>query len=69
MEYLLALIKSCLWFATTTAATIGIIVLIGLMSGCGSETADTTSTVVHDETRKPNVVFVLTDQWRAQATG
>jgi len=71
MKYLLAVIKSCLLFSTT-AATIGTIVLIGLMSGCDSnisDTADTTSTVVRDETRKPNVVFVLTDQWRAQATG
>ena len=50
-------------------ALIGTTFLNGLMSGCGSNTADTTSTVVHDETRKPNVVFVLTDQWRAQATG
>jgi arylsulfatase A-like enzyme len=50
--------------------TLGVaIVLIGLMGGCDSDTADTASTVVHDETKKPNVVFVLTDQWRAQATG
>lgn len=49
--------------------SVGTIALIGLMSGCGSDTADTASTVVHDETRKPNIVFVLTDQWRAQATG
>jgi hypothetical protein len=50
--------------------TLGVaIVLIGLMGGCDSDTADTASTVAHDETKKPNVVFVLTDQWRAQATG
>jgi arylsulfatase A-like enzyme len=42
-------------------ALIGTIILIGLVSGCDSDTVDTT--------RKPNVVFVLTDQWRAQATG
>ena len=45
----------------TTAATLGTIALIGLMSGCSSNTTDTNS--------KPNIVFVLTDQWRAQATG
>ena len=42
------------------------------MSGCASnisDTADTASTTVHDEVRRPNIVFVLTDQWRAQATG
>ncbi len=50
-------------------ALIGTTILIGLMSGCDSNTADTTSTVVHDDTRKPNIVFVLADQWRAQATG
>ena len=53
----------------TIAIVLQAIALSGLMSGCDSGTADTTSTVVHDETRKPNVVFVLTDQWRAQATG
>jgi len=69
VRYLPVWIKSCLLFAPSTAATIGIFVLVGLLIGCDSDTADTTSTVVHDETRKPNVVFVLTDQWRAQATG
>jgi arylsulfatase A-like enzyme len=49
--------------------SVGTIVLISLMSGCDGDTADTASTVVHDETRKPSIVFVLTDQWRAQATG
>jgi len=68
MKYVPALIKSCLFFASTTAAAIGMIVLVGLTIGCDSDTADTTSTVVHDGPRKPNVVFVLTDQWRAQAT-
>jgi hypothetical protein len=53
----------------TIATVLEAIALIGLMSGCDSDTADNPSTVVHDETRKPNVVFVLTDQWRAQATG
>jgi len=42
-------------------ALIGTVILIGLVSGCDNDTVDTT--------RKPNVVFVLTDQWRAQATG
>ncbi|RLA30836.1 MAG: sulfatase [Gammaproteobacteria bacterium] len=58
MKYPLALLKS--------------IALIGLMSSCtsnDSDHADTQSTTVHDEARKPNVVYVLTDQWRAQATG
>jgi arylsulfatase A-like enzyme len=42
------------------------------MSGCAgnnSDTADTHSTTANNEARKPNIVFVLTDQWRAQATG
>ncbi len=58
MKYPLALLKS--------------IALIGLMSGCTSndpDSADTQLTTVQDEIRKPNIVFVLTDQWRAQATG
>jgi len=50
-------------------AFIGIFALIGLMSGCASDETDTASPVVRDELRKPNIVFVLTDQWRAQATG
>jgi len=41
----------------------------GLLGACDSNTANTTPTAVHDEARKPNIVFVLTDQWRAQATG
>ncbi len=46
--------------------------LIGFVGGCGSNvsnSADTASTAVHEDAQKPNVVFVLTDQWRAQATG
>jgi len=39
------------------------------LSACGSNTADITLTTAHDEVRKPNIVYVLTDQWRAQATG
>jgi len=39
------------------------------MSCSDSDTLDATSESVDDEARKPNVVFVLTDQWRAQATG
>jgi len=42
---------------------------MGLLGGCDSDTANTTSTAVRKEARKPNIVFVLTDQWRAQATG
>lgn len=58
MKYPIALLKS--------------LALIGLMGGCSnddSDLADAGSTAVYEETRKPNVVFVLTDQWRAQATG
>ena len=61
MKYTVGPIGHCCLFLATKAATIGTIVLIGLMSGCDSDTVDTT--------KKPNVVFVLTDQWRAQATG
>jgi arylsulfatase A-like enzyme len=54
---------------TTILATIS---LVGFGGGCGSyspDSADTASMAFHEEARKPNVVFVLTDQWRAQATG
>jgi len=34
------------------------------MGGCGTEPV-----TARDDVRKPNIVFVLTDQWRAQATG
>jgi arylsulfatase A-like enzyme len=55
-----------------TTTILKTIALIGIGGGCGSNVSDTanrSSTTVHDEARKPNVVFVLTDQWRAQATG
>jgi len=55
-----------------TATAIKTIALIGLVGGCGGNvphSADIESTAVHGESRKPNIVFVLTDQWRAQATG
>jgi arylsulfatase A-like enzyme len=45
------------------------IALTGLLSACSSITSNTAPTTVHDEAPKPNIVFVLTDQWRAQATG
>jgi len=57
-------------FRTTTV--LKTIALIGLAGGCGGnvpDTADTASPPVREEARKPNIVFVLTDQWRAQATG
>jgi hypothetical protein len=56
----------------TTATVLKAMALTGLMSGCAgniSDTADTHSTTANKEARKPNIVFVLTDQWRAQATG
>ena len=55
-----------------TTTILAAIALVGLGGGCGSnspDSADTASTAVHEEARKPNIVFVLTDQWRAQATG
>jgi len=58
-------------FRSTTTA-IKAIALMGLLCGCDSNvsgTSEIASTTVHDEARKPNIVFVLTDQWRAQATG
>ncbi len=55
------------------AATIrGSMVLLGLFSGCSAEIPDADdsgTTALHEEARRPNIVFVLTDQWRAQATG
>ena len=41
-------------------AALGVIALAGLFGGCGGDST---------ENSQPNVVFVLTDQWRAQATG
>jgi arylsulfatase A-like enzyme len=56
----------------TAAAALKLTALIGFVSACDSKvpgSADVASEAVYDELRKPNVVFVLTDQWRAQATG
>jgi arylsulfatase A-like enzyme len=46
--------------------------LAGALGGCSRDepgAPDPGQVTAPDETRKPNVVFVLTDQWRAQATG
>jgi arylsulfatase A-like enzyme len=49
----------------TKQIVLGAIILIGIASSCDNNIPGATD----DESRKPNIVFVLTDQWRAQATG
>ena len=54
-----------------SATLLKMMALIGLVSGCTSDYSDTTDTGpdnAHNEDRKPNIVFILTDQWRAQFT-
>jgi len=56
----------------TTATILTATVLAVLISSCTHDQADTDdnkSTTTHKDTGKPNVVFVLADQWRAQANG
>jgi len=55
-----------------SATLLKMVALIGLVSGCTSDHSGSTDTGpdnAHNEDRKPNIVFILTDQWRAQATG
>ena len=49
----------------TITLTISILVFI-LSSSCKNKDKKAT---IRDEVKKPNIVYVLTDQWRAQATG
>ncbi len=46
----------------------GLFLILTFMAifGCGRETADTTT---QQQPVRPNVLFILADQWRAQATG
>jgi arylsulfatase A-like enzyme len=52
-----------------TATVFETMALICVLSACDNHTADTTPTAAVGEVRQPNIVYVLTDQWRAQATG
>ena len=47
-------------------ATITALLLIVLLSSCKNTDKEATIPL---ETKKPNIIYVLTDQWRAQATG
>jgi arylsulfatase A-like enzyme len=49
-----------------TTVIITAIVFIGLISGCKNNNKKATNLL---ETKKPNIIYVLADQWRAQATG
>jgi len=64
--------KNLLRHLGTTMTVFGAIALASTLNGCGGDNSGVTDVEpveVRNETRKPNVVFVLTDQWRAQATG
>lgn len=50
----------------TATVTITALVLIVLSSSCKNNDK---KAIIPDEAKKPNIIFVLTDQWRAQATG
>ena len=51
-----------------TATVFKTMALIGVLSACDNHTADTTPTAAVGEVRQPNIVYVLTDQWRDQYT-